>query len=444
MIADNRTLHARRITTRVLRSAAILSALFMLIVSAEAASTVIATGGEQGNYFRLGDLLKTHLQSEEGNGLQVRATDGSLENIKLLQAGKADFAFIQGGLQCDMEGLRAIASLDREYVHMIVRADSGIARFEDIAGRRVTFGPAGSGSSALGSQVAEFYRLSPPPIVVQIAPADIAQALDTGKLDAAFTVYGLFAPVVEQILSQEAHRLMPFPEASAVARYIPGVSADTIPAGAYGPTRNQPSPSSTPFMTLGVNTLLVARNDASPSAVKDLLHTIYSVDFRKAARLGGLTEERGSDVVDLPLHDAAYAYYHRNDPLTSDRFEIASFFLAGIVVIGSTLHFVVRAYTSRKLKSRRQHIIPYFEELLALAREVENTNDIDRLTALIRKMMETQHRAEEEWLKGRLDTEHVENFFAIYSIRSRNAFSKILEQRLACLTASGEETGRRK
>jgi hypothetical protein len=40
-------------------------------------------------------------------------------------------------------------------------------------------------------------------------------------------------------------------------------------------------------------------------------------------------------------------------------------------------------------------------------------------------MMAMQRRAEKEWLEGKLDTEHMENLYAIYGIRCENAFHKM-------------------
>ncbi|NIM15904.1 MAG: hypothetical protein GTO45_28225 [Candidatus Aminicenantes bacterium] len=52
-------------------------------------------------------------------------------------------------------------------------------------------------------------------------------------------------------------------------------------------------------------------------------------------------------------------------------------------------------------------------------------HQLQRLGSLLDQMMAMQRRAENQWLEGDLDTEHMENLYAIYGIRCENTFHKM-------------------
>ncbi|MCP4146549.1 MAG: hypothetical protein GY757_02260 [bacterium] len=88
-------------------------------------------------------------------------------------------------------------------------------------------------------------------------------------------------------------------------------------------------------------------------------------------------------------------------------------------------------YKIRVLAVRKKNIVPYFEELLQFSSEMTNADSIEKLKDLLDRMMAMQRRAEKEWLDGKLDTEHVENLYAIYGIRCENAFNRMQLLQLA-------------
>ena len=194
-----------------------------------------------------------------------------------------------------------------------------------------------------------------------------------------------------------------------------------------------PAPENGPFPTLMVNTFLVARRNAPDAQVRALLEGIYSPTFRYAAHLAELDELRGRISQLAPLHPAAAAWYARHEPLSTDRFEIASFFLAGLVTLASATQYLIsRRRWFHSLRSRRA-IRRYFERLLEYGAAVEATSDTTGLNAILHDMMSIQREAETEWLAGRLDTEHMENLYLIYNTRTRNAFDKIHQLHLKAL-----------
>ena len=405
------------------------------------APLVLATAAEGGAYYALGNHLRLQLDASQSYRMDVRATRGSIENLALLQDGTADLALIQGGLVAergDISGdwasflgntdkLVALANLGKEYVHVVVPADSRIQTFRDLAGKRLGVGPSGGGADALAQKMMRFFSFGEPTELIPDHNSDLAEAFLDGDIDAAFTVYGLFSPAMEKLLSTGWYRLIPIPEAQAVSRYLPGSYAEVFPPYLYGPDRSFPAPADGPFETLAVNTLLVCQSDLPERQVYTVLEEIFSGPFLKLARLNDLDEERAQSAVNLPLHLAAAAFYNRRNPISSDRFEILSFFLAGVVCLASVIHYVSGRRRVSIQSHRREAIRPYFEAMMDFGDSVETATSPSNLTCLIHKIMATQRGAERKWLEGEFDTEDMENLYAVYSLRCNNAFNKIFD-----------------
>lgn len=393
-------------------------------LSGQRGTLTVATAHSSGAYHAFGKELAAVLGAR-GQRVVLRSSEGSLSNLELLVRGEADLALVQGGIpDIDHSRVKALAQVQQQHVHLVVRRDSGLVQFADLAGRRIAVGGPNSGFAVVARQLIAFYRLAEPPKLVHLPPDDMEAALRNGRVDAVLTVYSLFAPAIENLLSGGANRLLPFPHAEAISLRSGTMSPSQIPAGAYGPNRDEPAQLLT---TVSVPTLLVARADLGSSRVHSVLRSVFSIEFLERVRLLQLNEEHAQQVRELQLHEAARDYYARNAPISSDRFEIASFFIAAILAMASLLRYVQGERKREELEAKRQRIVPYFEELLRSGRKIAKENDAAKLSDVVAEMMELQHRAEREWLQGLLDTEHMENLYAVYDVRCRNAFARMAE-----------------
>lgn len=413
----------------------------------------LGTGSHNGGYFRIGSELAEAVRESGPYTVSVRESTGSLDNLKQLLDGTLDFGLVQGGFLGDTsvaEGAATdgrvlpianrvlpIANVDQQYVHIVVPVDSAAESLRDLSGMRLGVGPEGSGHEALAKLLFGYFGASLSPRFVANHSPNLEQAFDDGQIDAAFSVYGLFAPAMEELLNTGMYRLLPIMEADALARYLPGAYAASLPPDLYGPDRSIPPATFGPFPTLMVNTFLVARRDVPDAQVRAMLDGLYSARFRYNMRLTDLDEVHGRVSPLVPLHPAAEAWYARKEPLSSDRFEVASFFLAGVVTLaGFTQYLMGRRHWLRRVRSRRS-IRPYFERMLEYGTAVEVTSDASALGDIIHEMMAAQRDAESKWLAGALTTEHMENLYLLYNTRSRNAFDKILQLHLQALLEGG-------
>ncbi len=397
------------------------------------APLVLATAEEGGAYHKLGGVLRQHLDAFHSYVLEVKTTQGSVENLGLLKDASADLALVQSGIAWDRDNLVALANLGRQYLHVVVPADSPIEAFRDLAGKRIGVGPKGSGAEDLAGRMLGFFNFGEETSLVYDHNPELKEAFLDGEIDAAFTVHGLFDPAMETLLSAGWYRLVPVREAESVSRYLPGVFAETLPPSLYGPDRSIPAASDAPFQTLAVNTLLVCQRSLPNRQVHTVLELIFRGDFLKAAHLTGLTEVEAQVDLHLPLHAGAEEFYNRRNPISADRFEMLSFILAGVVCLASVYHFLSNRHRVNAQAERRRAIRPYFEAMMDFGDEVEASGNPANLTRLVHKMMATQRGAEREWLEGAFDTEDMENLYAVYGLRCDNAFHKIFDLHLQAL-----------
>lgn len=392
-------------------------------------SISIATAERGGHYYRLGNLLKSEMEKHQGRVLDVRVTRGTLDNLDLIRKGDVDFALIQGAVREDEDvnfrGLGAIATIGCQYVHILTPVNSSIREFKDLVGKRVSLGSEKSGNAALGRLVFGYFPSSSSARLVFTPMETMIEDFSSGKIDAFFAAYDLNAPLIRDLMDTGSYRLVPIHEAEAAAYAIPGCSAAVLPHSLYGSNRDIPSPDDSPFHTLKVDTLLVTREEMSRYEVENMLRTLYSTGFIKRSGLPELNEQSGRKVFDLPLHPAADRFYRRGDPVTADKYEIGSAFLAALLFIATVISYFINRYRARRLAQKKKNIVPYFEELLQFGKKMADGDDIEQLKKVLEGMMSMQRRAEKEWLEGNLDTEHMENLYAIYGIRCENAFNKM-------------------
>lgn len=214
---------------------------------------VIGTGPVAGLFFPAGGAICNLVDRERArHGLRclVESTSGSGENIEKLRAGEVDFAIVQSDWQYraatdgargeEEEGgdLRAVLSLYALPVTVVTRPDAEIARLEDLKGRRIGIGLAGSAIEsvaqslfdAMGWSRDDFEEVSDLDVPGQIA------ALCAGRIDAFILAAAHPSPAVAQAMHACDATLVDV-TGPAVDRMIadwPFFTPATIPMSLYG------------------------------------------------------------------------------------------------------------------------------------------------------------------------------------------------------------------
>ena len=274
----------------------------------------IATGSEQGAYYLFAQRYRERL-AQEGIGLEILTTAGSLENLRLLADDSAgvDLAFVQGGTanSAGDDRFAGLASLYYEPLWVFYRGTRPVNRLPALIGKRLAIGDQGSGTHAVARSLLEDNAIDiRAPGILAMGNREAEQALLAGEIDAAFFVASPSAPLVRRLLHSEDIRLMSFSRATAYTRLHTYLSAITLPEGVIDLQANIP-PQDVTLLAPTAN--LVARSDFHPALVSLLLQAATEVHGT-----GSLFDAPGSFPdsrhLDFPLDADARRYFRHGPP----------------------------------------------------------------------------------------------------------------------------------
>jgi len=283
----------------------------------------IATGGTGGVYYPLGGglaaLISKHLPGVEAT---AEVTTASVDNMKLLHADKVAVALTQPDIAWDAYqgqlkgfsekiGVRALAALYSNYMHIVALDGAGIKSINDLKGKRVSTGAPGSGTEIKGLRVLEAYGLGPKDLKSQdrLGAAESAGALKDRKLDAFVWDGGLPTAAVLDLGATPGIKIHLIPHGDAVAKmvakYGPLYFVGIIPKGTYGGVE-----ADVPVATI-TNLLAVHERMDEPLAyqITKLLYerTPDLVAVHQAAK--EITLKSGVVGSPIPFHPGALRYY---------------------------------------------------------------------------------------------------------------------------------------
>jgi len=300
-------------------------ALLCACVAAEAraAETVVTilTATTGGIWYPLGGALSSiYSKAIKGVSFTVQATQGSVENLRLLESGDGELAFTladtltdawtgnkDAGFSAQLVRLRGVARLYPNYVHLYASKESGIKTLADIKGKRVSLGPEQSGSALNAAAVLKAASLTFDDLakVDHASLVNSARMVGQGALDAAFSTVGLGTEYVRHLLYSGKVTFVPIPPEVVAKICNPAYVAGTIPAGTY-----DGQPAEVP--TAAVMTLLVTREAVSDDLVylmtKSLFdHSDLLVQTNPVAKDIGVAKALSG--LPIPRHPGAQRYY---------------------------------------------------------------------------------------------------------------------------------------
>lgn len=315
---------------RIRRPFAALTMLAASVITtpAGAAEKIVSVGtaGVTGVYYPAGGAicrLVKRGRMDHGIRCVVESTGGSINNLELLRKGDLELGIIQSdllysayngsGIFYDVppdKGLRAVFSLHGEPFTVIARADAKINTFDDLKGKRVNIGAAGSGARATMEELMakKGWTNKSFASVVDVKANDLGAALCGKKIDAMVYSGGHPNGAVQTITSMCATRLISV-EGDTINNLIsehPFYSPAVIPGGMYVGSPKD-------VKTFGVRAVLTARADLDADEVYEIVKAVFdNLDNFKTlhpvfATLDAPHMVSGSDVI--PLHPGAIKYF---------------------------------------------------------------------------------------------------------------------------------------
>ena len=272
----------------------------------------IATGQQGGAYLLFAERYQTLLAKEQIT-LNILETAGSVENLKLLETDgdSVDIAFVQGGIASTAGNpdLLSLASLYYEPLWVFYRGTETLTRLTELQARRIAAGEPGSGTHALAITLLEDNRLNSEDIL-PVGGQQAAEALISGKVDAAFFVASVHSPLVQKLLRTQDIQLMSLARADAYTRLHHSLSLITLPEGTIDLQENIP-PRDTQLLAATAN--LVVSDDFHPALVGLLLQAAEEVHGG-----GSLFDPPGyfpnDKILEFPLKDGARQYFKHGPP----------------------------------------------------------------------------------------------------------------------------------
>ena len=252
----------------------------------------IAAGTDSGTWHPIGGAIGNLINRNlDGVRINVEATEGGVENVRLLGTNQADIGLCIAATA--LNGYRGtspyrqsytnlrtlISSFQLGYLHMAVLDDSPLRSMEDIQGQRVAIGPSGHGSIPRQREIYQEMGLSLEDFTPIYLPfRDALQALGDHRLDAAVLYQALPAPSLIEFGVIHQYRLLPIgPEylERLVSKYPYFVSA-AIPRETYD--RNQP------VSTIATANVILVREEIPEEIVYEITKTIleHLEEFRSA------------------------------------------------------------------------------------------------------------------------------------------------------------------
>jgi TRAP transporter TAXI family solute receptor len=313
-IADDEA--AERVPRRRRRRRWIVATASALVVGAVAAilffgpsppSRIVMAGGQpDGIYSAVARNYKARLARV---GLEVRVveTAGSVDNLERLVRREVDVALVQGGTSALVPGaqdqLRGLAALYYEPLWVFHRLDD-LASLGSLRGKRVSVGPAGSGTEAVATALLREYGIDGATQVVNLPNTEAGARLARGELDAAFLVTSYRDVTVLDLLNRRDVQLMSFRREAAHARKLAPLQPLRLHEGVIDLRRNVPAEDKT---LLAASAMLVSRADLHPRVVEQLLKVAHTV-HRAGSLLDPPLRFPSLEGLDLEPHEAAEIY----------------------------------------------------------------------------------------------------------------------------------------
>ena len=275
------------------------------------------TGGPAGTYYAFGGVIAQKVSEVTSTKVTAITSGGSKANIEALEMGDAQLAFSQSDvLSYAYAGTRSfadtgavtnfsvVAPLYMEQVQ-IITLNPEIKTVEDLGGRAVSIGAAGSGVYFNAIDILNVYGLTESDIRPTYQSFDEStEALLDGQIDAAFVVAGAPTNAVVSLTATNDVYLVSLDDAhiDKLMSESPFYAKATISKDVYGTPEDA--------TTVAMSAVVIARNDVSDVDVYNFLYgTFENLDNLAHAKAAELSLEFASSFGGVPYHPGAVAYF---------------------------------------------------------------------------------------------------------------------------------------
>jgi uncharacterized protein len=323
-LANNDDKEENNMKRAIALAAAVVLAVPMLVTAQQKTRLSIATGGTGGVYYPVGGALANVLtQNLPNTEATAEVTSASVDNVKLVAAGKADIAFSladtawegfngAGKFGGQKAPIRAIAVIYPNSTQVVTVEGKGIEKMADLKGKRISTGAPGSGTEIIALRLLEAYGIDPEKDVKRekLSVAESAGALKDGKIDAFIWSGGIPTAGITDLAATPGVKIKVLAHADAVENMVkkfgPLYVKTVMPAKSY-PGQDKP------VEQIDVWNLLVVNEKMDDK----LAYEITKAIFEKKADLVAVHKEAQNIVLErqldggspIPFHPGALRYF---------------------------------------------------------------------------------------------------------------------------------------
>lgn len=279
----------------------------------------IATGGTSGTYYPIGGAIAQAVS--KGGMLQATAETGnaSVANLNLLGKGEIEIGFAQNdtafwayhGQQMfkqPMKNLRVVAVLYPEHVQVITAKDGKVASINDLKGKRVSVGAAGSGVEADVRAIFEVANLQYSDMKIDhLDFGATTNRFKDNQIDVGFVVAGFPTASIMDLTTTKDVGLLSFDDAflAELNKKHPYFVASIIPKGTY---RGINQDVKTPAVMAMLVTHDKVKDEVVYEFVKNMYENIGTIHASHATAKQIMLESalKGATV---PVHPGAVKFY---------------------------------------------------------------------------------------------------------------------------------------
>ncbi len=283
----------------------------------------IGTGGTAGTYYPVGGMIANAVSQPGKIVVTAQASNGSVANVNGIAGGSMESGFSQSDVATwgqtgtglyegkpNVPGLRLIANLYPESVHVVVRKGSAIKSVADLKGKRVALDEPGSGTLVNARAILAAYGVKEADLKPEyIKPNQAGDKMKDGSLDAFFFTGGAPAGAIAELATAGGGiEILPIEGAPAEAlkKASPFFADDLIAAETYRGVGQ--------VKTLAVGAQWVTSDKADAATVYEITKALFSPAAQAQLAAGHakgkfITKENAVKGAGIPFHPGAEKFY---------------------------------------------------------------------------------------------------------------------------------------
>ena len=278
------------------------------------------TGGTSGTYYAFGGALAGVLTNAvDGVNISVQSTGASKANIQLIADGEAQMALVQNDtmdyayrgtdLFADEGAVKGFMTMGGIYAEVcqIVTTDK-ITKVEDLKGKSVSVGDAGSGTEFNARQMLEAYGITFDDIkVANLGFGESANAFKDGKIDAFFVTAGAPTTALVDLATTNTINILEIDDehAKVLMDKYPFYTQYVVPGKSYKGVDEDKT-------TVAVKATMIV----SEKLPEDVVYNLTKAMFEKKAEIAAghakgenLDPQYAVEGMSVPFHPGAEKYY---------------------------------------------------------------------------------------------------------------------------------------